>query len=740
MGDRGPRWWDLSPVALALRCAVRTAGTRVAAAAASVADDRLTRSAWRTEATALAAMWRFHRDAARAVRALAPDLRTDRLGVPWATGTTTEVWRALGVATARSHGFAMDLARRRTAGTLHELLGERVLDDDVRARRIGFAFYAERIVAALPPHQRAVLDAYAEGVNAFLARATPWEYAVLGAAPANWSAVDSVLVAQDMFHQLTDPAGGELRDRLDELAPGAGDLVDRSLGTTTALDGTERCDRAAAALLRRVLTAARAEQADGTPLRTEPAAGSNSWVVGTELANDIHLALGVPNTLVAAGATIEGTGVRGFLRPGLPVFLAGTTRDLSWGLTRLCGRTGERLTPGAPGTATVVDRDEVLTAGTGTARVRVRLAEAGPVLSDGSVLRWLALEPGGIELGLGDLVRCGTVSQACDAAAVSGAPPVNLLVTDRHGGSAWTVAGRLVRRGSGDGVVPPEGVPKVVGQRVLVTANCDPAVGMPDGRSVAENAYPHHRARRIAESLRAGRPAPVVQSDVDAAFYRPWRTVFLPYLEPHPAVAAAVASWDGTADVHARGLHYLVLLHRIVRGKALAGLAPRTPTAELFGATSLAALDGELAEIVAEADPATAPAGFRDWPHLLRWAVRAATLYLERQLGPGAPDTPWGAVNRLGLRHPLSPALPRLRWAIDHPDVPRAGCQQSVDAAAAGFGAAMRMVSDPVTGEFRVSWPGGQSGDPLATGYRALLPRWLAGGLVDLTPPEGSGR
>ncbi|MGB3442822.1 MAG: penicillin acylase family protein, partial [Actinophytocola sp.] len=692
------------------------------------------------ETTALAAMWRFHRDAAAAVRELAPGLATDRLGVPWAAGTTTAVWRALGVATARSHGFAMDLARRRTAGTLHELLGERVLDDDARVRRIGFAFYAGKIVAALPPGQRAVLDAYADGVNALLARATPWEYAVLGAAPRPWTAADSVLVAQDMFAQLTDPASGELRDRLDHLAPGGGDLVDRSPGITTALDGTERGDRSAADLLRRVLAAARAEQAEDTPLRQEPAAGSNSWVAGTELANDIHLALGVPNTLVAAGATIEGTGVRGFLRPGLPVFLAGTTTGVSWGLTRLCGRTGERIPAGAPGTATVVDRDEVLTAGTRTARIRVRLAAAGPVLSDGSVLRWLALEPGGVELGLADLVGCETAEAACEVAAGSGAPPVHLLVTDRHGGSGWTIAGRLVRRGSGSGVVPPGDVPKVIGRRVLVTANCDPAVALPDGRSVAENAYPHHRARRIADLLRAGHSAPAVQSDVDAAFYRPWRTVFLPYFETHPRVAAAVASWDGSADVHARGLHYLVLLHRLVRGKAMAGLAPRTPTAELFGPTSLAALDGELAEIVAEADPATAPAGFRDWPHLLRWAVRAATVYLERRLGPGAPEMPWGSVNRLGLRHPLSPVLPRLHWAIDQPDLPRAGCQQSVDASAAGFGAAMRMVSDPAAGVFRVSWPGGQSGDPLSAGYRAMLPRWLAGGLVDLTSPRRSRR
>ena len=544
-----------------------------------------------------------------------------------------------------------------------------------------------------------------------------------------------------MFHQLTDPSGHELGARLDELADGGAALIDGMLGTTTAVDGTPAGDPAGAALLRRVLAAARTAGAASTPVRQEPAVGSNGWASGTMLANDIHLALGVPNPLMAAGATVDGAAVCGFLRPGLPVFLAGATGSLSWGVTRLCGRTSRRLPAGAPGTAPVVDRTEVLAAGGRRERVHVRLAEAGPVLSDGSVLRWLALEPGAVEFGLSGLAGCDTVAQACDVATRSGAPPVSVLVTDRHGDAAWTAAGRMIRRGTGD-LVPPADVPRVVAPRggLLVAANCDPAVALPDGDSVAENAYPHDRARRIAALAGAGGSVAAVQSDVDAAFYLPWRDVFLPHLGKMPAVAAAVSDWDGTADVHATGLHHLVLMHRLVRARVTAALAPRTATADLFGPASLAALDAELADIVAEADPALAPPGFRDWPHLLRWAALAATRYLEQQLGPAAADLPWGAVNRLGLRHPLSARLPRLRWAIDQPDLPRRGCQQSVDAAAAGFGAAMRMASDPVTGSVRVSWPGGQSGDPLARGYRGMLPGWLAGRLVELTPPRGRVR
>jgi len=732
---------DLSPAAVAVRCLARGVGARVAAAAAGVLHGRLRQSSWRTEIEALAAMHRFHRQATRAARAVVPELCIDRRGVPWVSGTPRRAWFALGVASAWSHGFAMDAARRRAAGTLSELLGEPALDGDMLARRIGFAFYADRIAAALPADQRAVLDAYADGVNALFARAKPWEYTVLGLEPPTWSAAHSVLVAQDMFHQLTDPSGHELRARLDELTDGGAALIDRTLGATTAVHGGPAGDPEGSALLRRVLAAAHTAAADDVPARQEPAVGSNGWASGSVLANDIHLALGVPNPLMAAGATVDGALTRGFLRPGLPVFLAGATASLAWGVTRLCGRTSGRLPAGVRGTAPVVDRTEVLAAGGRSVRVRVRLADAGPVLSDGSVLRWLALEPGAVEFGLSGLARCETVAQACDVAVRSGAPPVSVLVTDRHGDAAWTAAGRMIRSGIGE-LVPPADVPRVAAgpDGVLVAANCDPAVALADGASVAENAYPHDRARRIAALVGAGLPTAAVQSDVDSSFYLPWREVFLPYLAKTPAVAAAVSAWDGTADVHASGLHYLVLMHRLVRARVTAALAPRIPADDLFGPGSLAALDAELAGIVAEGDPELTPPGFRDWPHLLRWAALAATRYLEQKLGPDAPAMPWGAVNRLGLRHPLSARLPRLRWAIDQPDLPRRGCQQSVDAAAAGFGAAMRMVGDPVTGSFRVSWPGGQSGDPLARGHRSLLPAWLAGRLVELTPPRGSAR
>ena len=733
---RLPRWWDLSPTAVRVRSAVRATAVRVGATAAGALTALgVTGGPVADEVRALAAMRHFHRAARKARDDLFPRLRVDRHGVPLVVGDELEVWRGLGFASAWSHGFTMDLTRRRMAGTSGALFGGAPTEADARQRRIGFAFYAERIVAALPPGQRALLDAYADGVNALLDRVTPWEHAVLGTTPHLWTALDSVLVVQDLFQQLTDPGEHELRARLDDLlGEGRGAaLLAGTVGATTAVDGTPRSDPKGLDLLREAVANAVSEgREQARPGGPAPVLGSNSWSVGSVLANDVHLPLGVPNTLFFARAVVDGDPVQGFLRPGVPVLLAGATPWLAWGPTRLCGRTSARLPAGSPGTEVVVDAvdDE-----TGT---RVLLAEAGPVLSNGDVLRWLALEPGAVEFGLSALPHCRTAAQACEVAAAAGSPPISLLVTDREGHQAWTVGGRVLAH---DELVAPADVPRVLDPptRVLVTANNDLGVPGPDG-SVSSNAYPHDRARRIAALVRRSTPTATVQSDVDASFYAPWRAVFRPYLTRYPAVAAAVEGWDGTAGVRATGLHYLVLLHGLVRGKVLAPLRPVVPADDLFGPAELGALDAELARLVGEASPDLLPPGFRDWPHLLRWCALAATRYLEKQLGPDAPSLPWGAVNRLGLRHPLSARLPRLSWALDHPNLPRRGCLQTVDAAAPGFGAAMRFECDPVARRFRVSWPGGQSGDPLSPGYRSLFADWVAGRLVPLPFPTGEER
>ncbi len=73
-----------------------------------------------------------------------------------------------GFVAARDRYVQIELARRLGLGLVSNLLGDRGLAADQSSRDRGIPFVAERILAQLTPEQGDVLDAYAEGVNAYI--------------------------------------------------------------------------------------------------------------------------------------------------------------------------------------------------------------------------------------------------------------------------------------------------------------------------------------------------------------------------------------------------------------------------------------------------------------------------------------------------------------------------------------------------------------------------------------------
>ena len=90
--------------------------------------------------------------------------------------------------------------RRGASGRLSELLGERALRADRLAAALDLPARAERDYQALPEATRALLDAYARGVNTWIrrqGRMAAFEFAILGE-PRPWTAVDSLLWGKAM--------------------------------------------------------------------------------------------------------------------------------------------------------------------------------------------------------------------------------------------------------------------------------------------------------------------------------------------------------------------------------------------------------------------------------------------------------------------------------------------------------------------------------------------------------------
>jgi penicillin G amidase len=115
--------------------------------------------------------------------------------------TAHDLFFAQGYVHAQDRFWEMDVRRHITAGRLSEMFGDTGLDTDEFVRTLGWRRVAEQELALMSAETRDALDAYAEGVNAYLAdrpeSAVSFEYAVLGLTNRGytiepWTPVDSL--------------------------------------------------------------------------------------------------------------------------------------------------------------------------------------------------------------------------------------------------------------------------------------------------------------------------------------------------------------------------------------------------------------------------------------------------------------------------------------------------------------------------------------------------------------------
>ncbi|MGA2793443.1 MAG: penicillin acylase family protein, partial [Roseiarcus sp.] len=114
--------------------------------------------------------------------------------------------RALGYIHASERLYQMEIQRRAGQGRLAEIAGADLIGVDRFIRTLGFNRLAESSFAALRPETQAYLQAYADGVNAFLAThkgRLPPEFLILGDDPEPWRPADSIVWGKLMSLQLS---------------------------------------------------------------------------------------------------------------------------------------------------------------------------------------------------------------------------------------------------------------------------------------------------------------------------------------------------------------------------------------------------------------------------------------------------------------------------------------------------------------------------------------------------------
>ena len=424
----------------------------------------------------------------------------DASGVPVVRGANRlDVARATGFLHAQERFFQMDLTRRAAAGELAALLGPALLPTDRRMRVHRFRARAAEALGAAPAADRALLEAYAEGVNEGLAalRARSFEYLLLRQQPRPWRAEDALLI---VFAMWVDLQGGGFRaelqqDRLHAALPEAlYRVVARSPSTWDApLDGSqlepppwpapEEYD------LRRVDPALfdSAGEPAASQLRftwlpgevDESLVGSNNWALSGQrtasgralVANDMHLGLRVPNVWYRARLVVQDPAVdiTGVMLPGAPIVVAGSNGHVAWGFTNSYGDyldlvrlevdgEGRYLTPDGPRPIETVD-EVIEVAGAAPETLPVEQTVWGPVVehaADGAPLAmaWTAHRPGAVNLRLAGLETAIGLDEAVAIAGSAGIPAQNALIGDAAGRVAWVIAGRIPRRGGHDPGLP----------------------------------------------------------------------------------------------------------------------------------------------------------------------------------------------------------------------------------------------------------------------------------------------
>lgn len=388
-----------------------------------------------------------------------------------------------GYAAAEDRMWQMELDRRRALGTLAEVVGPSAAAVDAFHRRMGLAAHARRSQEVLDDETRAILDAYAAGVNRWLGSmpSLPPELDVLGVVPEAWEPWHSLALYEvrhlamgtyeaklwrsGLVHRLGPDAVARLWPPIAEVLvdPDAPDEpVPIEVGAAMGIGADLLCRFSL-------------DGAGGTGDQ-----GSNNLVIGPSrtatgrpiLAGDPHRAIDLPNVYWQNHVTCtdpdDPLDVIGLSFPGVPGFPHfGHNPDVAWCITHgmaddqdlyvvdLRRADGVEYRHGDRWRAADVHVERVPVAGGDPVQVEVVSTHLGPVVAGheqgqawtGLALRWTATaEVDTTADALLPMLRARTVDDL-DRAFRPWVVPVNsVLMAETSGAIAYRMRGRIAVR------------------------------------------------------------------------------------------------------------------------------------------------------------------------------------------------------------------------------------------------------------------------------------------------------
>jgi penicillin amidase len=687
------------------------------------------------------------------------EIYRDAIGVPhvWAT-SIHDAFFGQGFVHAQDRLWQMEYDRRRSSGRLAEILGPRALTFDIFNRGMDLDGCSRRDHAALPDEAQAVVDAYAQGVNAFLTTTDylGYEFEICGITPAPWEAWQCGAVLK-VRHVLMGTFDNKLwRARLfaalgidGVVSPGSAhgreDLLIIPVGATETYDaGLD--DIAVDALA----TSARAD-------------GSNNWAVDGSrtssgkpiVAGDPHRMLEVPNVYYQNHIACPAFDAIGISMPGIPgMFHFGHNEHVAWCVTHAMADPHDLFVGGE-----VIEKrtDIVKVRGGDDIEIEIATTAQGPVVigtpgaDDGVALRWTASDRATTSLAtILPTLLSRNVEELDEVMRDWVDPCNNFVMADVEGTIGYVHRGRVPDRPRANGWLPVDAtndwgddvpydeLPRLRDpeEGMIVTAN----------NRVVPNSYPHYlgmdysqpgRAQRVLDRLRELEKA-TAEDMADIHGERtslPARVIrdAIQRVAPQPELE----DWNGAMEPGSAA----AAIYATIRDQLAGVLVEREPFAQL------------VANPYAKDEPFPSPAHSRIRTALPRIigsdlvpddaideAAKRAIALLEAELGADRAKWRWDALHRTNTVHPVARTSPEYGQTLNPPRVGMGGDGDTPQAGSCEMGtwiqhsSVARYVFD--LGDWDNSaWviPLGASGHPASPHYADQAETWSKVKLFPMT-------
>ena len=652
---------------------------------------------------------------------------------------------------AQDRLWQMEFNRRIASGTLSAAVGASTLSTDSFLRTLGLRRAAERDWAGVDPDARVILEAYSDGVNAYIEanrKRLPLEFTILGVDPEPWTPVDILawgkvmsfdlggnysfeLLRAQIVAELGAEAAGELLPPYPDEAPV---IIPPEALSYAWLRGS---DYAGVHSLEAVLGDADAFW------------GSNNWVVhGSRtatgsplLADDMHLGLNMPSIWYENGLHGGRFDVVGYSFPGVPMVIVGHNEQIAWGVTNLgpdvqdfyIEKLNDRENPtqyefmGEWRDLEII-QETIEVKGDEPVTIDVLITGHGPIMNDvidvaeGAeplALRWTALESGQLFRAVMQLDLAGNWDEFREALRYWDAPSQNFIFADLDGHIGYQSPGVIPIRAEGhQGLVPAPGWTGEYEWQGYIPFDELPSVYDPPtgyiataNNKVVPDDYPYHIAYEWAAPYRAQRITDLLAADdsitledmrnIHSQTYSLPAQALLPYLlavEPANELEAAALemaeNWDYCCDADCTATSIYQVWYRFLLqntlGDELGDLLDIYEGKQYIHVPMM--IDMMVAGDAAWFDDVNTPA-IETRDDIARQSLADAVDWLSERLGDEPAKWEWGKLHSMTFVHqPLGQSgIGILEKIFNSKTIAARGDSLTVDAASYSFGGSYEM-------------------------------------------------